>query len=235
MEFSPRAALCTAAVLGGFVTLATTDLPFAFLGFEGAPRDGLLPMFRGQNALPSQDRDILRAVFAHEARRPGRVNVCLRLRPGGRTFEIEKRAIRALEQRLREEPGARSEIVAELDRLQAPARAWLLPSVESSSENPLPAQSRQLLGRAEARLVTGPRLSSGFEFTLDDSAVPEVFRSQGPGCSTLLFSAPAVAGEIAFVETRFRCGERCGEDWLYAVVRREERWEVAAMARLMPA
>ena len=126
-EFSPRAALCTALVLGGFAALATSGFRLDFLGFDGPGRDGLLPMVRGQLAMPDQDRDILRAVLAHEAQRPGRTNICLRLRPGGRTFEVEKRAIRGLGQMLRAEPGAREEIAAELERLQSPARAWLLP------------------------------------------------------------------------------------------------------------
>lgn len=230
-EFSPRAALCTAIVLGGFALLATADLPSKFLGFDDTRREGLLPMVRGRSALPDQDREILRAVLHHEARRPGRNNVCLRLRPGGRTFEAEKRAVRGLEQRLRDEPAARQEIVGELDRLQSPERAWLLPPVDNNSEDPLPPDGARVLALAEQSLITGPRLTGGVEFTLDGTVVPPAFQSRSPGCSTLFFSVPAVAGEIAFAETRFLCGAGCGEDWLYAMVQREEGWVVTAMAR----
>lgn len=230
MEFSPRAALCTAVVFGGFAALATAQLPFAFLGLGGAPRDGLLSIARGSFPRPGVERDILGAVLRHEARRPGRLNVCLRLSDQGRTLEREKRAIRGLQDRLRNEPEARIDIVAELRRLATPTRTWLIPSHSDLPITPLAKENSAALHLAEERLVAAPAVT-GVEIELDGSAVPAALQSRAPGCSTLFFSAPAVAGEIAFVETRFSCGAGCGEEWLHAVVLRDGRWAVAAVAR----
>jgi hypothetical protein len=136
-----------------------------------------------------------------------------------------------LQQRLQREPGARSEIAAHLERLSAPERAWQLAAAPGSPAAPLPPESAASLRLAERHLIAAPR-TSGVEIELDGSAVPPALRSTAPGCNTLFFSAPAVAGEIAFVKTRFECGPGCMEERLYAVVLREERWAVAATDRL---
>lgn len=227
MEFNPRAALCTAIILGGFAALLAAQLPVSSLGLGDMARDGLLPMTRGSDARPNQDRDIIGAVLVHEADRPGRSNVCLSLSEHGRTFEREKRALRGVRQRLRAEPEARAELAAHLERLSTPARTWFAPELEG----PLAPESASALAAAEEGLLATPR-SSGVEIALDGSVVPVPFRARGGGCSSLVFGAPAVADEIAFVETSFRCGAGCGEDLLYATVRRETGWVVAGAARL---
>jgi hypothetical protein len=230
LEFSPRAALCTAIVLGGFAMLAAAQLPFGFLGFGDTPREGLLRMAGGRTPHPSVERNILGAVLMHEARRPGRTNVCLRLAEQGRTFEQEKRAIRGLGKRLEREPAARTEIAAHLQRLTAPLRAWLSPAVSSAPPMALPEESAASLHAAERGLLAAAR-TSGVEIELDGGVVPEALRATGGGCTTLYFSAPAVAGDIAFAATSFQCGPGCGEDWLYAVALRDERWAVVAMVQ----
>jgi hypothetical protein len=50
------------------------------------------------------------------------------------------------------------------------------------------------------------------------------------GCAPLQLSAPAFAGDAAFVETAYACGTTCGNGSLYALQRREGRWSVVAVA-----
>ena len=46
----------------------------------------------------------------------------------------------------------------------------------------------------------------------------------------LTLSAPAFAGDTAFVETAYACGTTCGNGSLYALQRRDGRWEVVGVA-----
>jgi len=45
-------------------------------------------------------------------------------------------------------------------------------------------------------------------------------------------SAPAIAGDAAFVEVGYVCGTVCGNGSLYALERREDRWQVVGIADL---
>ena len=49
-------------------------------------------------------------------------------------------------------------------------------------------------------------------------------------CAPLQLSAPGFAGDAAFVEIAYACGTTCGNGSLYALQRREGRWEVVAVA-----
>lgn len=230
IDFSPRAALCTVAVLAGFGALLSAQLPNGLFGIVGFTREGLLSIRGGAVSEADDQRDIVGAVLRDEARRPGRGNVCLSLAEEGTTFEQEKRAIRGLEQQLRRQPENRARIVAELERLETPARDWRAVPEADGQASPLPPASAQSLLAAEQRLLGQPALS-GVEITLDGNAVPAAFRARGGACSALSFTAPARIGAVAFVETRFSCGSGCADDGLYAVARRGERWDVVAVAR----
>ena len=69
---------------------------------------------------------------------------------------------------------------------------------------------------------------------VDAAAVPAPLHLQRPDedCALLTLSAPAIAGEAAFVEVGYVCGTVCGNGSLYAVERREGRWQVVGIADL---
>jgi hypothetical protein len=230
IRFSPIAAVCTAIVLGGFAAIASAELRYGLFGFGTIEREGVLPIERGGVPRSDRQRDILGAVLLHEASRPGRRNVCLKLAAEGHTFEQEKRAIGALQQRLREQPAARAELTAQLDQLRNPRRAWLEPRSGAVEEVPLPEPEAQQLRTAETSLL-GVAEIGRIDLALDDSNVPAEFRSTDATCNILYFTAPVVAGEIAFVETDHRCGANCRDGSLYALVWDEERWVVEGLAR----
>ncbi len=81
--------------------------------------------------------------------------------------------------------------------------------------------------RAEAgRAAAPPALSS-----IDAALVPAPLHLQGVrDCAPLTLSAPAFAGDAAFVEFAYACGSVCGNGGLYALERREGRWEVVGVA-----
>lgn len=92
-----------------------------------------------------------------------------------------------------------------------------------------PALAERLeVQRAEA--VGAPASSRLAE--IDAAMVPAPLRLQGVArdCSALLLSAPAFAGDAAFVEIAYACGTVCGSGSLYALERREARWEVIGVA-----
>jgi hypothetical protein len=228
MPFNPRAALCTALVLAGFAWLAREQLAVGLFGWAPMQREGRAALTHGGAASPDEERDILSAVLLHEARRPNRRNVCLRLALEGQTFEQEKRGIRALQQQLADEPERAETIRAQLDRLRNPQRKWLLPAEPGVEEAPITEESARPLRTAEIGLLGGPA-GGAIDLTLNLADLPPSLQGSGADCNPLFFTAPAVAGEIAFVETTYRCGPGCEEGRIYAVVRREEQWEVGAL------
>lgn len=229
MKFNPRAALCTALVLAGFAWLAREQLAVGLLGWAPMVREGRAPLSHGGAATPDQERDILSAVLLHEARRPNRRNVCLRLALEGQTFEQEKRAIRALQQQMVDAPARAEDIRAQLDRMRNPQRRWLLPAEPGVAEAPITEESARPLRTAEISLIGAPA-GGAIDLTLNLGELPAELQGGGEACNPLFFTAPAVAGEIAFVETTYRCGANCEEGRIYAVVRRDEQWQVGALA-----
>jgi len=96
---------------------------------------------------------------------------------------------------------------------------------------PVPAELAQRLDalRAEAaRNGAAPAIAA-----VDAALVAAPMQLQDPdhpGCAPLQLSAPAFAGDAAFVETAYACGTTCGNGSLYALQRREGRWAVVAVA-----
>lgn len=233
IKFSPPAAMCTAFVLGGFAALASAQMPVGLLGSWGMERAGVLPIERGGVARSDRHGDIIGAVLLFEAGRPGRRNLCLRLAPEGVALEQEKRAIRALQEQIREAGGDMSALVADMDRLRNPQRAWMQARAGPEPGEPLGTPEANQLRLAETTLLGAPELGK-VDFELDARNVPAEFRSSEATCNPLYFTAPAVAGEVAFVEIDHRCGPQCRDAWLYAVALREERWVVEALSRTWP-
>lgn len=228
MIFNLRAAICTALVLAGFAWVAREQLAVGLLGWAPMAREGRAPLAHGGAASPEEERDIVSAVLQHEALQPDRRNVCLKLAPEGQAFEQEKRAIRAFQAQLADQPEQAQSIRARLDRLRNPQRKWLLPTAPGAAAAPITEESARPLRTAEIGLLGAPA-GGAIDLILDLARFPTHFQASGADCNPLFFSAPAVAGEIAFVETLYRCGPGCEEGLLYAVVRREEQWEVGAL------
>ena len=226
-RFDLRAALCTALVLTGFAWLAREQLPIGLVGWAPMTREGRAPLTRGGAANADEERDILNVVLLHEAQRADRTNVCLQLAPEGHTFEQEKRAIRVLRQQLVDEPARAASIRSRLDQLLNPEREWLLPSL-NDEKAPITEDSARPLRTAEIGLLGAPP-GGAIDLTLNLADLPVGFQGKGENCNKLLFTAPAVAGEIAFVETTYRCGRNCEEGLIHAVVRRDGRWELGAL------
>jgi len=60
--------------------------------------------------------------------------------------------------------------------------------------------------------------------------VPLRLRDGSRDCAPITLSAPAFAGDAAFVETAYACGSTCGNGSLYALQRRDGRWDVVGVA-----
>jgi hypothetical protein len=93
----------------------------------------------------------------------------------------------------------------------APALAERLSALRGQAAGvPAPAGA----GRIDAATVTAPlRLQRTDE-----------------DCALLTLSAPAFAGDAAFVEVAYVCGTVCGQGNLYALERRDGRWQVVGVA-----
>jgi hypothetical protein len=79
-----------------------------------------------------------------------------------------------------------------------------------------------------ARAPSSPALAE-----IDPAQIPaplHVPRRGDDDCAMLTLSAPAFAGDAAFVEFAFACGTVCGNGGLYALQRREGRWELVGIA-----
>jgi hypothetical protein len=65
-----------------------------------------------------------------------------------------------------------------------------------------------------------------------EAAVPAPLHLQraNEDCALLTLSSPAFAGNAAFVEVAYVCGTVCGNGSLYALERREGRWQIAGVA-----
>jgi len=94
---------------------------------------------------------------------------------------------------------------------------------------PVPAEFAQRLdaARAEAaRNAAAPAIDQVDEALL---TAPMQLQEGTRSCAPLQLSAPAFAGDTAFVETAYACGTTCGNGSLYALERRDGRWTVVAV------
>ena len=95
-----------------------------------------------------------------------------------------------------------------------------------------PALPQGLADRLNALRVAATLAPISALTAIDAALVPAPLRLLGPGgdCAPLTLSAPAFAGDAAFVEIAYACGTVCGNGGLYALQRREGRWEVVGIA-----
>ena len=119
----------------------------------------------------------------------------------------------------------------EAARAQRCMRPSAPPSAASTGNVPLPPEEARALSEAAAAMGRSgapvprparvdPAWLPGFAFCAADRSGP-----------VLGFSAPAVGGDMAFVETGFTCGGLCGNGLLYALRRGPGGWAIVAIAR----
>lgn len=101
---------------------------------------------------------------------------------------------------------------------------------ERRPEVPLPAAlAPDLAQRLDAsRAEAAPAALAEIDAALVPA--PLRLRDGARDCGPLTLSAPAFAGDTAFVETAYACGTTCGNGSLYALQRRDGRWEVVGVA-----
>jgi hypothetical protein len=106
-------------------------------------------------------------------------------------------------------------------------RAALPPTPAPAPLAPDLAERLNTLRAEAARAAAPPAIAQ-----IDASAVPAPLSLQRPSddCALLTLSAPAFAGDAAFVALGYACGTVCGNGGLYALQRREGRWELVAIA-----
>jgi len=98
---------------------------------------------------------------------------------------------------------------------------------------PPPALAAPLAARLDAlrQEAAGARAPAGVG-RLEAALVPAPLHLQRPNedCALLTLSTPVFAGEAAFVELAYVCGSVCGNGNLYALERRDGRWQVVGVA-----
>ncbi len=211
------------------------QLPGGLFGLIGMERDGLLTLERGGTPPdPDEKSEIVIAVLVHEARN-ARGAVCVELADEGEALASERREIATIQRAVADaDPASRARLIAELDRRRNPTRSWQrIPPPGSNEAAPLGAENARQLQSAETAILGMPT-SGRVDMMLDMGLLPEILRARPPGCDGLLFTAPAVAGNIAFVETVHTCGGPepglCASGQIYALSRSGGRWRVEAMA-----
>ncbi len=95
---------------------------------------------------------------------------------------------------------------------------------------PVPAELAQRLDSLRAEAARSAAAPAVAEIDAALVSAPMQLQDRVRGCAPLQLSAPAFAGDTAFVETAYACGTTCGNGSLYALERREGRWTVVAVA-----
>lgn len=101
---------------------------------------------------------------------------------------------------------------------------------ESAPPAPLAADQAAQLDALRAQAARTPAPSPIAR--IDASLVPAPLRLQRPydDCAMLTLSSPAFAGDAAFVAVDYACGPVCGSGEIYALQRREGRWQIVGIA-----
>jgi hypothetical protein len=135
-------------------------------------------------------------------------------------WHVPETALPVRPPRVEPEPGG--------ERRQRRERRRLLP--ERQLPAPLAPELASELDtlRAEASRSTATAAPT----TIDAGSIPAPMRvlRQDESCWQLHLSAPAFAGDAAFVAVDYLCGTSCGDGSLYALRRRETHWEVVGVA-----
>lgn len=148
--------------------------------------------------------------------------------PGGESAMMLDHAVRIFFQWHVAPPPAVVRPPPEPDALgRRPRRRWIDPIA------PPPALSAALAERLNAlRDEAAGAPAPGGVGRLEAAVVPAPLHLQRPDedCAPLTLSAPAFAGDSAFIEVAYVCGTVCGNGSLYALERRDGRWRVVGVA-----
>ena len=197
----------------------------------------LLSLAGPARAEPGDAAAIMRLVAASEARIHQTADThraCIRTETFATALDSNRDQRRNLARMIasgRDEPALRERH----DALAAPDYRWTRPSTPPSAswtDNvPLPPAEARTLSDAAGAIVRGdarPRIVERVEAEwLPDFA----FCAGDRAVSTIGFSAPAIRGDIAFVETGFTCGSPCGNGLLYALRHDRRGWAIVAVVR----
>jgi len=95
---------------------------------------------------------------------------------------------------------------------------------------PLATAEAEHLSALRAEAARAPAVPNPVR--IDETLVtpPLLLERPNDDCARLTFSAPAFAGDAAFVEYAFACGTVCGNGGLYALQRRDGRWAPVGIA-----
>lgn len=182
------------------------------------------------------------AVLAYEAGpsapqaapRYGDRPVCFAQRTQGRAFERERLEYRALREHRRGRASDEASRVSQLRDLEHVGEvAWrriYRPGEPAGSPQPLdPATAAELAGAARRVLATEPGPIAPIAL---GPLPPPLLPLGNPACGTggLQFTAPAVVGDIAFVESILSSCENCASGGLFALRREGDQWRVVAFA-----
>jgi hypothetical protein len=178
---------------------------------------------------------IMRLVAASEARihqTAGGHRACIRPAAFATALDSARDQRRNLARMI--ESGRREPILREqYDALGAPGYRWTRPSVAPSvawtDNNPLPPAEARALSDAAGAIVRGDAQPRRVE-RIDAAWLPDyAFCAADRAIPALGFSAPAILGDTAFVETGFVCGGLCGNGLLYALRRGSGGWAIVAV------
>jgi hypothetical protein len=114
-----------------------------------------------------------------------------------------------------------------------PTYRWTLPSTvaqEFAKEATLLPDEARTLSEAEADIIRGPAQRQTAD-TIQAGWVPKPLQlcANEKRLPVLNFSAPAVRGDVAFVEAGYVCGGLCGNGLLYALRRTGSEWRIVSV------
>lgn len=203
----------------------------------------VLCLFGCARAWPPAAPQPVQAVLAYEAgwsdpsaaRPRGERPVCFSERTQGRAFERERLEYRALRERRPGYAADEASRVSELRDLDHVGEvAWERPSrpgEPAGSPRELdPAAAAELADAARRVLATEPGPVAPIALA---PLPPQLLPVGNPQCGEggLQFTAPAFAGDIAFVESILSSCQYCANGGLYALRREGDQWRVVAVAR----
>lgn len=105
--------------------------------------------------------------------------------------------------------------------VERPADAW-------TDGSPLAAEEARPLSDAAAQIIREGQSPSATERISIDWIGSLRFCGNARSLPYLAFSAPAIRGDVAFVDVGMTCGGLCGQGLLYALRRRESGWVIVS-------
>jgi hypothetical protein len=201
----------------GLRTVATRSQAWQRGGMKAALLLLLTLPSAAQAAPPRDSAAILAPVIASQARIYG--TPCVRARVEGDTF-ADQRGMAA------HAAGAKGDASAPLYR-------WTVPSArpgEWATKTALPPAEARALDAAARAILRAPASSPTIS-RIEPSWLPRALQLCGDERQRpfLTFFAPAVHGDIAFVEAGHVCGGLCGNGLLYALRRSGSQWRIVSV------